>query len=78
MHLYLSKLYLKHYWFHFFPATVYIDYITKKASWTTSRSPTTLLHRSHPSSSWILQLHLASQCFNQIGIRNWKYSKTSN
>jgi len=24
IHLYLSKLYLKHYWFHFFPDTVYI------------------------------------------------------
>jgi len=23
-HLYLSKLYLKHYWFHFFPDTVYL------------------------------------------------------
>jgi len=25
VHLYLSKLYLKHYWFHFFPDTVYIS-----------------------------------------------------
>jgi len=24
IHLYLSKLYLKYYWFHFFPDTVYI------------------------------------------------------
>ena len=27
IHLYLSKLYLKYYWFHFFPDTVYIHYM---------------------------------------------------